>query len=88
MNPGEFDLLKLRTVEAFTPSLDRWLRDCAGNDPAEAFAALAMWFGHALGGAAVHLGLDHIPRLALSAGELVTENMADDIAAQTFERSP
>lgn len=86
MTMTDHEALKLRTVEALMPGLERWLRGCEGDDPRDAFAALAMWFGHALGGAAVHFGLESTPGIAVSTGEVVAEFMADDIAAQTFAR--
>ena len=82
---GDWELLKLITAETFAAPLEKWLRGCEGSDdPKAAFAALATWFGHALGASSVHLGLEQTPRIAVSTGELVAECMADDIAAQTF----
>jgi hypothetical protein len=87
MTDAEFEGLKERTVKAFIGPFETWLRECPldGRDRKQCFASLAVFFGHALGAAAVHFNFENTPRLAVSTGELVAENMADDIAAQTFE---
>lgn len=85
MSDEDFEALKERMVQTFAEPLSRWLKESGRIYPKETFVALATFFGHALGAAAVHHGLALTPRIATSAGELVAENMADDIAAQLFE---